>query len=834
MRNLNNGKTTNATTCRTSPESWTVLGKILACLVVFLLVAAGTGAAQSTPPTASNTLLATGFTLPYGAQVLNGSAINPATGKPFRHLWTADTGGLCRLDPDLDAGPPLTVNTATCITTVAGAAFTPGRLAYDPLTNTIYSVSDGNGANVARYHFLPDGDNGQGLVSATAEFVGDNNGCGLGGNFPWALALGPDGNLYVTFKLNGNLVRVTSPASASVPCSNIAVMGTTADARRGLSVAWVGHDMWGSDIRGLWQIINADQCLTPANGNSPCHAVTKLKTLIAGAFAMTSDQAYPAVNGDALYISPAQNNLFKLSGLSSANGAITFDDNYALGFLFLVGVAIDTSDPANPVVYVGDDPGQEAGTAGGGRYYAVSTTPSAPTVPGTPVGVTASAGDSQAFISFLSGGGTAPTSFTVRNLTASNGILVPDLVVPVSGSSVTQSITVNGLTNGVSYTFAVAATNAQGTSAFSAPSNSVTPLAITVPGAPTGVAAVAADSQATVAWIPPASNGNATITSYTVTARIGGVATGNTTTTANGTTTSAVVSGLTNGTTYTFTVHATNIKGPGPESAPSNAVTPTRPLGATDMAISIAGPASVNAGGNATYTLTASNLGPSFAPQVTVTDFVPAGATFVSGTASQGACAILGSQFQCNLGGIVAGGSATVTVVLNVTSAITNTATVNANDASGNPVTDPNPVNNTASFNTAISAPTTTTDLQVTGSPQNGGPTSGPTTTDTITWQIKNAQNSPANSVVFTATLPAGLPFDSVSTSTGSCTGPAVGSGGTVTCNAATVAGGQTMIVTVNFSVPGAGAFSSTGHASFNGTDTNTPNNTFTVTINAK
>ena len=155
--------------------------------------------AQATSPTASNTLLATGFTLPYGAQVLNGSAINPATGKPFRHLWTADSGGLCRLDPDLDAGAPFTVNTATCITTVAGTAFGPGRMAYDPLTNTIYSVNDGaKGQNVARYHFLPDGDSGQGLVSATAEFLGDGGGCGLGGNFPWALALGPDGNFIST------------------------------------------------------------------------------------------------------------------------------------------------------------------------------------------------------------------------------------------------------------------------------------------------------------------------------------------------------------------------------------------------------------------------------------------------------------------------------------------------------------------------------------------------------------------------------------------------------------------------------------------------------------
>jgi uncharacterized repeat protein (TIGR01451 family) len=826
---------------RTEPKSSFNFGTIrkfsLRCIVTTLVIffAFANATAQSAPSTASNTLLATGFSLPYGAQVLNGSAINPATGKNFRHLWTADTtDGLCRLDPDLDTGAPFTVNTATCITTVAGAAFTPGRLAYDPLTNTIYSASDGNGANVARYHFLPDGDSGHGLVSTTAEFLGDANGCGLAGSFPWALALGPDGNLYISFKLNGNLVRVISPASATVPCSNFVVMGTTADARRGLAVAWIGHDLWGSDVRGMWQIPNADQCFTPANGNSPCHGTTKLKTLLTNEVAVISDQAYPATNGDTLYTSEAGNNIFKLSGVSSPTGNITLDNNFADGFLFLISIAIDASDPAHPVLYVGDDPGAEGGVAGGGRYYAVSSTPAAATVPGTPLGVTASAGDGQAFISFISGGGSAATSYTVRDATASNGILVPDAVVPVNGSTITPAITVNGLTNGVSYTFIVSATNAQGTSAFSAPSNAVTPIAITVPGAPTGVIATAADSQASVTWTPPASNGNAAIANYTVTARVNGVASGQFATTPNGTTTSAVVTGLTDGTIYTFTVHATNIKGAGAESAPSNAVTPTRPLGATDMAISVSGPTTITANGNATYVLTATNLGPSFAPQVSVTDFIPVGATFVSDSPSQGACGLLGSQVQCNLGGIVVNGSATVTVILNIAASITNTATVVANDANGNPVTDPSPANNTATINTVVTPPPTTTDLQVTGSPQNGGPTSGATTTDSITWQIKNAQNAPANSVVFTATLPAGLPFNSLSTSAGSCSAPAVGGSGAITCNAASIAAAQTMIVVVNFSVPGPGTLSSTGHATFNGTDTNTPNNTFTVTLNAR
>jgi len=833
MRSL---KQTTTTTRKNSYRCRLIRKFFLTCTLTILALLFGltNAVAQGAPPTANNTLLDTGFTLPYGAQVLTGSAINPATGRPFRHLWTADTAfGLCRLDPDLDTGGPFTVNNATCITTVGGTAFTPGRLAYDPLTNTLYSVSDGVKGNVARYHFLPDGDSGQGLMSTTAEFLGDSGGCGLGGNFPFALALGPDGNLYIVFKLNGNIVRVVAPSSTAVPCSNVQVMGSTADARRGLAIAWIGHDLWGSDVRGPFTIANADQCFTPANGNTPCHGTTVLKTLLTNQVALISDQVYPATNGDTLYMTPAGNNIFKLSGLSSPNGNITLDNNWAGGFLFLISLAFDNS-PSGPVVYAGDDPGQEAGIAGGGRYYAVSTAPAAATIPGVPVGVTASAGDSQAFITWLSGGGTAATSYTVRNASASNGILVPDVAVPVVGSSLTPAVSIGSLVDGVTYTFIVSATNAQGTSAFSAPSNAVTPIAITVPGAPTSASATASDSQATVSWIPPASNGNATITSYTVTADINGVATSITAKTPNGNTTSAVVTGLTDGTTYTFTVHATNSKGNGPESVPSNAVTPTRPLGATDMSIGITGPASVNAGGNAVYTLTASNLGPSFAPQVTVIDFVPAGATFVSGTPSQGACVLLGSQFQCNLGSIVSGGNATVTITLNVTAAITNTATVNANDANGNPVSDPSPANNTFNLNTALAQPPTTTDLQVAGSPQNGGPTSGANTTDTITWQVKNAQNQPANAVIFMVTLPAGLPFNSVSTNIGTCTAPAVGSGGTIACNASTIANGTTMIVTVNFSVPGPGSLTSTGHVSFNGTDTNSQNDTFNVTLNAK
>ncbi len=89
----------------------------------------------------------------------------------------------------------------------------------------------------------------------------------------------------------------------------------------------------------------------------------------------------------------------------------------------------------------------------------------------------------------------------------------------------------------------------------------------TAPGAPQSPHATAGDAQAVVSFTPPASNGGATITSYTVTASPGGR-------TASGASSPITVTGLTDGTSYTFTVTATNSVGTGPASVASNAVTP--------------------------------------------------------------------------------------------------------------------------------------------------------------------------------------------------------------------------------------------------------------------
>ncbi|MDQ0212314.1 hypothetical protein J2S92_003003, partial [Arthrobacter bambusae] len=101
----------------------------------------------------------------------------------------------------------------------------------------------------------------------------------------------------------------------------------------------------------------------------------------------------------------------------------------------------------------------------------------------------------------------------------------------------------------------------------------------------TGVTATAGNASATVSWTAPA-NGGSAITSYAVTPHAGTTALAPVTVTGNPPATTANVTGLTNGTAYTFTVTATNAIGTSPASAASAAVTPT---GTTTSAITNGG-----------------------------------------------------------------------------------------------------------------------------------------------------------------------------------------------------------------------------------------------------
>jgi hypothetical protein len=206
------------------------------------------------------------------------------------------------------------------------------------------------------------------------------------------------------------------------------------------------------------------------------------------------------------------------------------------------------------------------------RVRAVRTFSGTLTIPDSPTGVTATAGDRQATVSFTAPPNDGGSPITKYVAISNRGGRYTSLSQAGSGA-----ITVTGLTNGVAYTFTVTAINAIGTSVASAVSNSVTPS--TVPDAPTGVTATAADRQATVSFTAPLSDGGSPITRYTATSSPGGI-TGALSQVGSG---AIIVRGLTNGVSYTFTVTATNETGTSVASDASNIVTPSSPVAIGDL-----------------------------------------------------------------------------------------------------------------------------------------------------------------------------------------------------------------------------------------------------------
>ena len=265
-------------------------------------------------------------------------------------------------------------------------------------------------------------------------------------------------------------------------------------------------------------------------------------------------------------------------------------------------------------------------------------TPQAQAAPGTPTGVSAVAGNGSATVSWTAppNGGTTISSYTITPYTTgeSSSAGTP---VTVSGTPPATTATVTGLTNGTAYLFSVSATNAVGTGPNSADSTQVVPAG--PPLAPTGVTATSGTASATVTWTAPDPQGSP-ITSYTVTPFVGSTPQVPVTVSGAPPTTSALMAGLTDGTSYTFEVTATNATGTSASSAPSAAVTPAdvpAPPAAVTAVTAGSGSLSVswtpqsNSGAAITsYTLTP-YAGSTAGTPVTVSGSPPATSTTVTG-----------------------------------------------------------------------------------------------------------------------------------------------------------------------------------------------------------
>ncbi len=303
---------------------------------------------------------------------------------------------------------------------------------------------------------------------------------------------------------------------------------------------------------------------------------------------------------------------------------------------------------------------------------------------------------------------------------------------------------------------------------------------------PDGIRVTSATSTIGTVTIPATAQDTTAANNDDLTVNIGNLATGASATI----TVVATVLGATRGTlTNTATASTGNTNLIESNTANNTDTETTTLTPSIDLAVTKTDSADpVVAGNQLTYTIVVTNNGPSQATNVSLTDTLPTGVTFVSGTSSTGAtvtAAALASGFS--LGTLDSGATATVTVLVGVNgdtrTTLTNTAVVSATE------TESNTANNTATATTTVNA---NVDVAVVKTDSADPVVAGGTLTYTIT--VTNNGPSTATNVVVTDPLPTGLTFTSgTATNSGTVTNAA----NVVTATIPTLASGASATITV-------------------------------------
>lgn len=318
---------------------------------------------------------------------------------------------------------------------------------------------------------------------------------------------------------------------------------------------------------------------------------------------------------------------------------------------------------------------------------------------------------------------------------SNNSATDTDTIVTSADLAITKTNGSASVTAGASVTYTIVASNA-------GPSNIIgATVADTLPGSITNVTwSTSASGGATAS---PSGVGNI---ADTVNLPVGG----SVTYTVTGTVSPAATGTLVNTATITAPAGATD---PNPGN---NSATDTDTINASaDLAITVTdGVSSAVPGGTVTYTIVASNAGPSNVPSATVADTFPASLSNISWTvASAGGATAAASTGSGNINQAVtlpSGSSLTYTVTATVsasaTGSLANTATISS------AISDPNTANNSAT-DTDTLTPQADVSVVITDSPDPVDAGSNLTYTVTVT----NAGPSNASTATLNATFPTGF-----------------------------------------------------------------------------
>ena len=584
----------------------------------YLISYNGNGATGGTAP--GNDTYVTGAVNPYTVSTNSGTLTK--TGFTFDNWYTTSTGS---------GGTAYTAGTGTLTTT-------SDLILYAKWSAASYTVSYASGDNAVS---APS----QSTIAYGSSFTLPNALTRTGFTFlGWELGSGASANLYApaaTFTMGSSAITFTAKWSA---LSYVIVYSLNGGSGSTPTQANVEHNLGfttaPAPTRSGFTFAGWSDGAATINASTSISNVTSNITLTAQwTIAVPGVPGTPTAtpgNGSAtITITPPS------SGGTPSSYTITASPGGATCTVTAPGTSCTISPLTNGTPYTFTSTATNAtGTSASSSSASTAVTPAS--APSAPLGVAGSGTGGSSTITWSApsdNGGSAITDYIVEYRIATSGTWTTFS----DGVSTATSASVTGLTAGSSYEFRVTAKNLIGNSLASFTS----PVVGTLPAAPSISGVTAGNAQVTVTWNAPTHLGSGTLSGdeYIVTAYDSQGNKAGTCEPTSGQRT-CVVTGLSNGSTYTFKVEAITTVGSSDQSSASAAATPsTTPSAPADVV-------AVTSGNNMTVTFTA----PADNGGAAITSYV------ITSTPSGATCTVGANATTYTCTGLTAGANYTYTV----------------------------------------------------------------------------------------------------------------------------------------------------------------------------